>query len=133
MAGDTYDPRMYAHGCKTSKVMAQIMVRAVGSKEILGEKYFSDWIGFGHILLKDLPAGTYEIFVQYAWPENSYRQRNELVKDYTVRVYAGEQVILLDNQGRTSITTGHDLDFWQDVLRAKQSQANGSYLQALLS
>jgi len=27
VAGDTYDPRMYAVGCKTDKVMAQILVR----------------------------------------------------------------------------------------------------------
>jgi hypothetical protein len=71
------------------------MVREAGSskqkaKPILGEKYFSDWIGFGHILLKDLPPSTYEIFIQYAWPEDTYSQPNKLVKDYTVRVYAAE-------------------------------------------
>jgi len=29
----------------------------------LGEKYFSDWIGFGSILLKNLGPGQYEIFI----------------------------------------------------------------------
>jgi hypothetical protein len=29
----------------------------------LGEKYFSDWIGFGNIILEKLPAGNYEIFI----------------------------------------------------------------------
>lgn len=97
MAGDTYDPRMYAFGCKTSKVMAQLLVREYSSdpkmrNPTLGEKYYSDWIGFGHVLLKNLPAGTYEIFMQYAWPEDTPKSPNKLVKDYTVRVYAAEQV-----------------------------------------
>jgi hypothetical protein len=57
VAGDTYDPRMYAFGCKTEKVMAQLLVREVSRDKnkknpTLGEKYFSDWIGFGHVLLK---------------------------------------------------------------------------------
>lgn len=39
----------------------------------LGEKYFSDWIGFGNILLKKLPKGTYEVFIQYAWPQDTLK------------------------------------------------------------
>jgi len=68
VAGDVYDPRMYPYGCKTSKIMGQILVRRV-SKEgqppgvTLGEKYFSDWIGFGHTYLQNLPAGEYEVFI----------------------------------------------------------------------
>lgn len=52
---ETYDPRMYAFNCKSSKVMAQLLVRLVNPDpngvpfRSLGEKYFSDWIGFGHI------------------------------------------------------------------------------------
>ena len=48
--------------------MGQILVRRV-SKEgqppgvTLGEKYFSDWIGFGHTYLQNLPAGEYEVFI----------------------------------------------------------------------
>ena len=57
VCGDTYDPRMYAFGCKTEKVMAQLLVREVSRDKnkkspTLGEKYYSDWIGFGHVLLK---------------------------------------------------------------------------------
>jgi hypothetical protein len=76
VAGDTYDPRMYAYGCKKSKVMAQLLVREVGSnskntKPTLAEKYFSDWIGFGSVMLKSLPPSTYEVFIQYAWPDDT--------------------------------------------------------------
>jgi len=49
VAADTYDPRMYPTGCKSLKVMAQMVLRKKGSTEKIGEKYFSDWIGFGHI------------------------------------------------------------------------------------
>ena len=75
VSADTYNPRMYPNGCKTNKVMAQILVRKNSPDPknpfpTLGEKYFSDWIGYGHVLLKDVPAGNYEIFVQYAWPED---------------------------------------------------------------
>jgi len=60
---------MYAFSCKTSKVMGQLLVRKVNPDPnappyaSLGEKYFSDWIGFGNIFLTQLPAGTYEIFL----------------------------------------------------------------------
>ena len=59
---------MYPNGCKSNKVMAQILVRLnspdpKNPNPTLGEKYFSDWIGYGHVMLKDLPAGNYEIFV----------------------------------------------------------------------
>jgi len=65
----------------------------------LGEKYYSDWIGFGHVLLSNLPAGTYEIFIQYAWPEDTTQAKNKIIKDYTVRVYAAESVQILDANG----------------------------------
>jgi len=47
---------MYSYGCKTAKVMAQILVREVSldpnvPNPTLKEKYFSDWIGFGHVYL----------------------------------------------------------------------------------
>lgn len=83
----------------------------------LGEKYYSDWIGFGHVLLKNLPAGEYEIYIQYAWPADTPSSPNKLVKDYTVRVYAQEQVIIYDSQKRQSVTTGHDYTFWPEVLK----------------
>jgi len=56
VAGDTYDPRMYGYGCKTSKVMSQLLVRKMSNDPnvtypTLGEKYYSDWIGFGHCFL----------------------------------------------------------------------------------
>ena len=110
VAGDTYDPRMYAFGCKTSKVMAQILVRK-HSKDpnvtypTLGEKFFSDWIGFGHTLLKDLPPDTYEIWIQYAWPKNTAEKPNIIKQDYTVRVYAKEAVHIYDSEGKTSTNT----------------------------
>ena len=63
VAADTYDPRMYPYGCKSLKVMAQMLVRKVGTTTPLAEKYFSDWIGFGHVFLADLPAGDYEIYL----------------------------------------------------------------------
>ena len=40
-----------------------MLVREIESKEVLAEKYFSDWIGFGHVYLSDLPAGEYEIYL----------------------------------------------------------------------
>lgn len=67
-----------------NKVMAQLLVREVQSDlnlpshAALGEKYYSDWIGFGVIHLRDLPPGHYEIYVQYAWPVNSMAYRNEI-------------------------------------------------------
>jgi hypothetical protein len=44
----------------------------------LGEKFFSDWLGFGCIHLKDLPPGKYEIYVQYAWPIDSAAAPNKI-------------------------------------------------------
>lgn len=86
---------MYPHGCKSSKVMAQLLVRKVNQdpdvkSPTLGEKYYSDWIGTGHCFLQNLPAGIYEIFMQYAWPKNASATPNSLEQDYTVRVYAEE-------------------------------------------
>ena len=49
--------------------MARLLVRQIQSDPnepahpTLGEKYYSDWLGFGNIHLKDLPAGDYEIWV----------------------------------------------------------------------
>jgi hypothetical protein len=132
VAGDTYDPRMYAFGCKTSKVMAQLLVRKHSpdpkvSHPTLGEKYFSDWIGFGHTMLTDLPADTYEIWIQYSWPEDTATKRNELKRDYTVRVYAQEAVEIRDSSGRTSVgDVGHDYEFWESVMRARASQSDAT-------
>lgn len=86
----------------------------------LGEKYFSDWIGFGHCFLQNLPAGDYEIFMQYAWPPNTETTKNELVKDYTVRVYAQEEVVVRNNDGITSAPNSHDYEFWDSVLEARE-------------
>jgi hypothetical protein len=36
VAADTYDPRMYPPGCKTLKVMAQMLARKVGTTTALG-------------------------------------------------------------------------------------------------
>lgn len=68
VAADTYDPRMYSFGCKSAKVMTQILVREIStvagvSNPTLKEKYFSDWIGFGHLYHEDLPPGDYEIYL----------------------------------------------------------------------
>jgi hypothetical protein len=49
-------------------------VRKVGSKEPIAEKYFSDWIGYGHVYLEDLPPDTYEIYMQYAWPSGTVEE-----------------------------------------------------------
>lgn len=97
LASDTYDPRMYPYGCKSLKVMAQMLVRKVDTKEVLAEKYFSDWIGFGHIYLSNLPAGHYEIYLQYAWPEGTSEKPEQTVHDYTVRIYAPQKVTILDS------------------------------------
>lgn len=135
MAGDTYDPRMYAFGCKTSKVMAQLLVRKHSSDPkvshpTLGEKYFSDWIGFGHTMLTDLPADTYEIWIQYSWPEDTATKRNELKRDYTVRVYAQEAVEIRDSTGRMSVGDfGHDYEFWESVQRARAAQSDTTSTQ----
>jgi len=40
-----------------------MLVRKVGNTTAIAEKYFSDWIGFGHVYLDNLPAGTYEIYL----------------------------------------------------------------------
>ena len=85
VAGDTYDPRMYAFGCKTSSVMAQLLVRkyqpdpTLPPNPTMGQKYFSDWIGFGHLLFQQVPPGQYEIFIQYSWPLDSAASPNKLV------------------------------------------------------
>ena len=125
---------MYPNGCKTSKVMAQILVRQNSPDPsnpfpTLGEKYFSDWIGFGHVILKALPAGDYEIFVQYAWPEDSPQAQNKILKDYTVRVYAIEQLVIYDNQGNTNSPYAHDTAYWQSVTQARQNQQSTKQLQ----
>jgi hypothetical protein len=36
VAADTYNPRMYPPGCKTLKIMAQILARKVGTTVALG-------------------------------------------------------------------------------------------------
>lgn len=77
--------------------MTQILVREIStvpgvSNPTLKEKYFSDWIGFGHLYLEDLAAGNYEIYLQYAWPESTATKPEFTVKDYTVRIYAPESV-----------------------------------------
>jgi hypothetical protein len=47
--------------------MAQFLVRKISTSgtpnPTLGEKYFSDWIGFGTVVLKNLESGDYEIFI----------------------------------------------------------------------
>lgn len=88
--------------------MAQILIRKISldpavTNPTLGEKYFSDWIGFGHCFLQNLPPADYEIFVQYAWPINNTTNPNNIVKDYTIRVYAEEQVLIKDNLGNISM------------------------------
>ena len=117
--------------------MAQILVRQNSPDPknpypTLGEKYFSDWIGFGHVILKDLKAGTYEIFVQYAWPEDSPQKPNKILKDYTVRVYAAEQVTIYDNWGYTNTPYSHDTAYWESVTKARQSQSTTKLMQQQL-
>lgn len=67
VAADSYDPRLYPFGCRKAKVMAQFLVRKISTSgtpnPTLGEKYFSDWIGFGTVVLKNLESGDYEIFI----------------------------------------------------------------------
>ena len=101
VAADTYDPRMYPYGCKTLKVMAQMLVRKVGSQKTLAEKYFSDWIGFGHVYLTELPPGDYEIYLQYAWPDGTAEKPEQTVRDYTIRIYAPVEVQITDSQGQS--------------------------------
>lgn len=96
IAADTYDPRMYPYGCKSLKVMAQMLVRKVGTSEALAEKYFSDWIGFGHVYLSNLEPGDYEIYLQYAWPAGTEEKPEETVHDYTIRIYAPVEVTIYD-------------------------------------
>jgi len=45
-----------------------MLVREVGTTTAISEKYFSDWIGYGHVYMSALPPGVYEIYLQYAWP-----------------------------------------------------------------
>ena len=116
IAADTYDPRMYPPGCKTQKVMAQILMRKVGTTVALGQKYYSDWIGFGFFQLFQVPPGDYEIFVQYAWPASTSEKPMNIKKDYSVRVYAPKAVSITDSKGNTSIPSSHDKTFWSDIL-----------------
>jgi len=117
VAADTYDPRMYPYGCKDQKVMAQMLVRKVGSTEKIAEKYFSDWIGFGHVFIEDVPPGKYEIYVQYAWPADQ-----PTVNDFTIRVYAPETFPIKDTSGAESRNTSHDFDLWDEVLREREEE-----------
>ena len=56
--------------------------------------------------------------MQYAWPEDTPKSVNKLVKDYTVKLYAAEPIAIFDCYGRESKSTSHDEDFWNSVLRA---------------
>ncbi len=67
---------MYGFNCKKAKVMAQLMVRKISTETgvanpTIKEKYFSDWLGFGFVSIENLPAGDYEIYLQYAWPAST--------------------------------------------------------------
>jgi hypothetical protein len=86
----------------------------------VGSKYFSDWIGFGTVLCKNLPAAKYEIFIQYAWPNSSSTstQVNNIAKDFTLRVYAAEKVEIYDESGMTKEPYSHDYNFWPAQLKA---------------
>lgn len=76
-----------------------MLVRKVGTTEAIAEKYFSDWIGFGHVYLTDLEPGKYEIYLQYAWPKGTTEKPEQTVKDYTIRIYAPVDVTLTDASG----------------------------------
>jgi hypothetical protein len=119
---DTYDPRMYPPGCKTLKVMAQMLCRKVGTTTALGQKYFSDWVGFGFFKLSSLPAGNYEIYLQYAWPASTTEQPMEVKKDYSVRLYAPAPIVITDSQNKTSTPYAHDTTFWKEVLAEYTAQ-----------
>ena len=116
VAADTYDPRMYPPGCKTQKVMAQVLCRKVGTTTAIGQKYFSDWIGFGYFPCKQLPPGDYEIYIQYAWPVGTTAQPMNIKKDYSVRLYAPEHIAITNSNGETNTPSQHDTTFWAEIL-----------------
>lgn len=76
-----------------------MLARKVGTTVSLGQKYFSDWVGFGYFQIKDLPPGDYEIYLQYAWPAATPTQPMDIKKDYTVRIYAPEAVTITNATG----------------------------------
>lgn len=79
---------MYPWGCKDEKVHTELLVYKDDGCLVKNVTY-TDWIGFGHTFIEKLPCGRYEIIVKYNWVEFT-------VKDYTVRVYAEEQVEITD-------------------------------------
>jgi hypothetical protein len=89
---------------------------------VVGAKYFSDWIGFGTVLCKSLPAAQYEIFIQYAWPAISTTTTgttvNNLAKDFTLRVYSAEKVEIYDINSETNEPYSHDDNYWPAQLKA---------------
>lgn len=122
VAADTYDPRMYPPGCKTLKVMAQLLARKVGTTTALGQKYFSDWVGFGFFKLEKLPPGDYEIYLQYAWPADTTESPMKITKDYSVRLYAPKEIKITNAKGETSTPSSHDTTFWQEILDEYEAQ-----------
>lgn len=103
-------------------MVREISTVAGQSNPTLKEKYFSDWIGFGHVVLENLPAGDYEIYLQYAWPESTSSSPEFTVRDYTVRVYGPESVNLFDSRGATSVSSQHDTQYWNSILNLQSGE-----------
>jgi hypothetical protein len=99
----------------------------------LGSKYFSDWIGFGTILVNNVTAGKYEMFVQYAWPTiNNSTQPNNIAQDFTIRVYAAEAVVIFDNNDIANSPYTHNNDFWPSLVKSEAAEAKYNLLLNIL-
>jgi hypothetical protein len=99
----------------------------------LGSKYFSDWIGFGTILVNNVTAGKYEMFVQYAWPTiNNSTQPNNIAQDFTIRVYAAEAVVIFDNNDIANSPYTHNNDFWPSLVKSEAAEAKYNQLLNIL-
>ena len=63
---------------------------------------FDDKLGYGWTQYTALAAGTYTLQFQATWTPYD-------VRDYVVSVYAADQILIYDSNGKTSFTASNTL------------------------
>lgn len=88
---------MYSAGCRNGQSTSGAYNLYRGST-LIDQFSFSDNLGYGYTYYQSLSAGNYTLVFKPTWTQYD-------AKDYTVSLYAADQVYIYDDQGKTSNVT----------------------------